>query len=229
MKATVLLVLGVASAAAACCAFGGSGASTIYGISTVSAFPGANFATIYSVLAGTDGATFLSVGVNATSSPAQSLEGFIITSNSTGQTLTFWANNSAVTTPYCYSTSVAYPDSFLPGFQFCQGASSGEGAEDAENRTERGVGSQANPAAKPLFATHMSDYPLGKVTFSLYESTNKAVLASFLPSTQGCGLNSVWMGGAPFGGGALQITVTGGVPVAPDASWAQPPTFCQGQ
>lgn len=225
MKLSVLAVLAgsIIKDAAGCCAFGGTGASTIYGVSTVSAFPGAAFNTIYSVVAGTDGATFLSVGVNSTSIES-SLEGFIITSNTTGQTLTFWANNSAVTTPYCYSTSVAYPDSFLPGFQFCQGS----GASGAENSTST-VSAQANPAATPLFATHLSDYPLGKVTFSLYESVTKGVMASFLPSSQGCGLNAVWLGVSPFGGGAMQITVTGGVPVAPDASWAQPPFFCNSQ
>jgi hypothetical protein len=107
----------------ACCAFGGNGAAILSGKATVSlpTASGAFVPQIVPAVLASDGSSFSGVILNGTS-PDSSSAGWIVSGNSTGQTIIVWTANPGAP-PTC-SRASAPPTSYVPTFAFCNGAGS---------------------------------------------------------------------------------------------------------
>ena len=163
-----------------CCAFGGTGAGTTLGVSTIT-FPGHTQTTTQIPVAfATSGASdkpWAAVVFAPVTSPNDSLMGWFISQNATAQTLWVWANTTG--TPTCSSDSVLLPQYYVPGFSQCTGAAPGA-----------------------LWQQFSGSYSLGKAPVEQWTSRNGDSSAAFF--TQGClpvyfsAGNSPFLGRGPF-------------------------------
>lgn len=195
-----------------CCAFGGDGSVTLYGTAVVNAAPGSasGRAGLYTFAGGLDATNQVQVAlIGSIQASEKSIAGWIISANSTAQTLTFWANNTDGSAPYCYSTSLpSEAGKFIGGFSCCGGPHSGPGN-----------GTSTTP-------TWTTTYQIGSVDFNVYQSLDLQIMSTFLGSSAGCGMTDLTVATTPFGGGALAAQITGGAPNPPPADWTHPPSFC---
>jgi len=189
-----------------CCAWGGSGSAYIFAIATLA---GVMFdagsapapSELVSVAMGLDAVNSVASVLVNSSDPETAVAGWIISQNATAQTMTFWNGNGPSRTPKCFSSSVALPDNFMPGFSFCPG----------------GPGS-----AFPVFT---SSFLQGTQQVNWYAQSGNGAQASFTDGA--CVPVSVLGGGSPLGGGAFGFTVVGGAGGAPPTAWASPPSTCK--
>jgi len=206
-----LYLISTVLAQSPCCVFNGQGAATITGTGIIT-LPGSNgqpntggsLAPI-AIGAGTSasGDLFTSVIVGSTQGVEDSLAGWIITANSTGQTLTLWyGTNEEGQTPTCDRVYVNFPESYIPSTKLCCGSGSGG-----------------------TFTDYVDSYMQGQTRVSWF-GMNKTS-SSLIAVTEGeCVPVTVLSPSSPLGGGAFSVAVIGGGPEPAPAAWAEAPAAC---
>jgi hypothetical protein len=193
-----------------CCVYNGNGFATLFANSVITlpdingqSGTGASLVTS-SLGSGTaiNGDTFISVIIGSTESVEESIAGWIITSNSTGQTLTLWYNtNQNGRTPICSRVFAAFPESFVPSTNLCCGK---EGS---------------------TFSDYISSYMQGSTKVSWF-GMNKTTSSMIAVTTDSCVPVTVLAPSSPLGGGAFSFAIQGGSPQAAPSSWADAPIVC---
>jgi len=189
-------------APAPCCAYGGSGSALMYGLASLDIGVGNRGASIYSTLFGSSGSNVASpysfVFVNSTIAD-ETLAGWAIHSNATGQTLTAW--NGA--TKQCisdYNEGTPY----VSGFDLCPGSGSN--------------------SLFPEFG-HTYNYN-GAVTANIYLQPSGSY-ASFTSASEQCAPIFILTAGTPIAAGgsmAMEVIDGNGNPLADN--FAQVPSYC---
>jgi hypothetical protein len=146
-------------------------------------------------------APFVSVLIGS-EDPEKTTAGWIISANSTAQTMTFWSNATAESGIRCYQGSVLPPDSYVPGFAICPGVASG--------------------SLFPVFGTNFS---IGPLPMNIYLQPSGSQM-SFSAASEGCAPANLIAGGTPLGGGAFSAMIITGTAGAPPASLGVPPAAC---
>ena len=193
-----------------CCVYNGNGFATLFANSVITlpdinGQSGTGASLVTSSLGSgtaTNGDTFISVLIGSTESVEESIAGWIITSNSTGQTLTLWYNtNQNGRTPICSRTFAAFPESFVPSTNLCCGK---EGS---------------------TFSDYISSYMQGSTKVSWF-GMNKTTSSMIAVTTDSCVPVTVLAPSSPLGGGAFSFAIQGGSPQAAPSSWADAPILC---
>ena len=193
-----------------CCVYNGNGFATLFANSVITlpdinGQSGTGASLVTSSLGSgtaTNGDTFISVLIGSTESVEESIAGWIITSNSTGQTLTLWYNtNQNGRTPICSRTFAAFPESFVPSTNLCCGK---EGS---------------------TFSDYISSYMQGSTKVSWF-GMNKTTSSMIAVTTDSCVPVTVLAPSSPLGGGAFSFAIQGGSPQAAPSSWAVAPILC---
>ena len=213
--ATLIASLIGASAAAstgapfpACCAYGGTGAVVALGAGVLNAFApsssdknpsGPSYASSMAVGVSPTN-EFATVLFGAESGPNDCAAGWTVTSNSTADTLFVFSNID--NTPTCKSTT-APRGTFTASYKFCS-------------------------TADGMFPNFSRDYSLTPSTrVGVFATPNNGTSVGFADETA-CALAGFIGVSSPFGTGAFSINFESGVSAEPPASWAAPPTFCDG-
>jgi hypothetical protein len=143
--------------------------------------------------------SFTAVLFAAASGPADSLAGWIVTSNATNDVLFAWSNASS-SGPVC-AAGVSPRGTMVPTYALCAG--SGLFPDEARAFTLAGV-----PAA--VFTQGHASMTFGG------DATVCAPVALVGDAT-------------PLGTGAYSFSIESGVPAAPPTTWAAPPAYCEGR
>jgi hypothetical protein len=193
-----------------CCVYNGNGFATLFANSVITlpdinGQSGTGASLVTSSLGSgtaTNGDTFISVIIGSTESVEESIAGWIITSNSTGQILTLWYNtNQNGRTPICSRTSAAFPETFVPSTNLCCG-------KDGST-----------------FSDYISSYMQGSTKVSWF-GMNKTTSSMIAVTTDSCVPVTVLAPSSPLGGGAFSFAIQGGSPQAAPSSWADAPIVC---
>ena len=189
-------------APAPCCAYGGSGSAVMYGLASVDIGLGTRGSQIYSTLFGTSGSEssspFSFVFVNSTNAD-ETLAGWAIHANATGQTLYAW-NGQTRTCSSDYQIGNAY----VPGFNLCPGAGS--------------------DSLFPIYG-HTYNYN-GAVTANLYLQPSGSY-ASFTSAAEQCAPIFLLTAGTPLAaGGSMGLEVIDGSGNALPDNFAKVPSYC---
>jgi hypothetical protein len=194
-----------------CCLFGGDGGVTMIadGVITlpdVNGQPGTS-ATLAPISVGSgtssSGDSFVSIIIGSTKGVEDSLAGWIITANSTGQTLTLWYGlNEEGRTPTCSRSSAAYPDSFVSSTKLCCGSGNDGTFTDYIGSYMQG-------------STAVSWFGMNKTSSSMISVTNGQCIPVTLLSPM-----------SPLGGGAFSLSIQGGGPEPAPSAWADAPSAC---
>lgn len=143
---------------------------------------------------------FAAVLFGAKSGPDDCVAGWTVTSNATNDILYVFSNVD--NTPVCKS-DVAPRGSFTPSYKFCAGADG-------------------------MFPNFSRDYQLTPATrVGVFATLNNGTSVGFADETA-CALTNFIGVSSPFGTGAFSIEFESGVPAEPPASWAAPPSYCDG-
>lgn len=143
-----------------------------------------------------DGESFVTMLLNS-SDTESSPEGWVISGNETGQTLTFWGNAP----DSCYSTFVAYPEEFLPSFKLCTGAGG-------------------------LWANYLSTFRLGTISLDSFAQATQNQVAVLTAPNAGCALATLYGVGSPLGNGAWSFNAVQGEASAVPSTYGVPPSYC---
>lgn len=185
-----------------CCAYGGSGAATLFGNAVLDLQTGKG-AEVVSMLFGIDPVSSTSSVIVNSTDPEKSVAGWIIGQSGSVQTLTFWNGNVEGGAPVCKQVQLKAPESFIPGFLMCPGIS-----------------------VSSLFPVFGASYTAGTASFDMYLQPGTGFIGSFLNATEGCAPVSMLAGGSPLGNGAWSVSFLSGTAARPPAAWLSPPSFC---
>ena len=201
--------LGAKSAAPPpCCAYGGAGAMFAMGDGSfpVPAVPGATdgrpvLVPLAIAVSGPGAASWVTVLVDPTSGPSDALAGWLITENSTAQTMYVFSNIPGQG-PQCKASSVAPPNAYVAGFSMCTGG------------------------ASALFSQYQRSWPISSLVANMYNQDNLNTSAlTITGATQGCEPISFMGLDSPFNTGAWIINIEEGQAAAP--GWGKPPAYCK--
>jgi hypothetical protein len=187
---------------APCCAYGGSGSALMYGLASLDTGIGSRGASIYSTLFGTSGSNVPSpysfVFVNSTIAD-ETLAGWAIHANATGQTLYAWNGVSKQCTSDYHEGN-----SYVPGFDLCPGA-----------------------GANSLFPAYGHTYNYnGAVTANIYLQPSGSY-ASFTSASEMCAPIFILTAGTPIAaGGSMALEVLDGNGNQLADNFAQVPSYC---
>lgn len=189
-----------------CCFYGGQGAGLAYGIGT---FPIPSDTASYSVevpiAIGSGGdvpgvAPWLAVLIAPQSSPQDSALGWYITQNKTAQTMYIFTNVN--NQPSCIVTSVALPETFVPGFSLCAGYAS---------------------SAFPFYNRSYTISSLGVNVFYQLGQNDDIQATLRVSDDESCSPVGFSTPQNPFGTGSITVNFEGGSSQSP--AW-KIPTFC---
>lgn len=213
MRAVAVTVAAAACAAGMaapfCCAYGGDGSAFVSG-TAVFALLNATLAPqppseVRMVLAtSTDGTArpFAAVVLGPGSDPNDSLAGWLVAGNATGQALYIWNNpvNSS-SAPFCATSWRPASDPYVTSFSTCVGGGTG-------------------------FPTFLRNYTLADVAVSVWQQPPPSDNSIIDVAANGCQPVAIHLRSSPFSSGAASLSVEGGGVNVPPA-YGQPPSYCR--
>jgi hypothetical protein len=211
MRALLASALTLAAASAApssCCAFGGNGAATLLGTAIINVAPQATTENqAMSILLALDPNPEDSVVIAAlnstdTTSPVEtSTAGWMITGNSTSQTMFTWRYVDGRIS--CTTASAPAPERYVQSFVLCAGV------------------------AGSMFENYVSSSTYGSTNVNVYQQDAPGYsYGYFAEEALGCMPNYILSPNSPFGSGAMSFNLFGGSATAPPQNWKQPPKAC---